>query len=76
MVRQTYERGEAQAKFNGILEKNFIKEGIRVTRSKRVNDCCMLTLQAKHVAVLKVLDKVAATAEYGGKKVVNTGNLG
>lgn len=45
-------------------------------RSKTVNKCCKFTLQAKYVAVLKVLDKMAATAEYGGKKVVNIGNLG
>lgn len=45
-------------------------------RSKTVTKCCKFTLQAKYVAVLKVLDKMAATAEYGGKKVVNIGNLG
>lgn len=54
----------------------FIQEGICVIRSKTVTKCCKFTLQAKYVAVLKVLDKMAATAEYGGKKVVNISNSG
>lgn len=77
MVRQKFERGEAQAKFiRKFGNMFFIQEGICVIRSKTVNKCCKFTLQAKYVAVLKVLDKMAATAEYGGKKVVNIGNSG